>query len=506
MKNIKKILIVVLFSFLSLNFSLAEKSTDNSVKINLLDLQFHKKLDKLENVVFGNICNKGKGNIPAKIETSMLIDGKTIISKMFTASLDAEGYVEQYIVSSQPLEEQSCLQIIFQLPSDFIDGTYTAVFTPNTNNVIAEYDGNTNQVTADIKVFGMNSVDNEFLEEEQEEDISKKIIQDLSVKTSKKSITVNISKNYALDAEHEFYFSCSLGNKYSMGHVNKQRSKKHKITISNLKEKSFFSCFIALVDSENSQKYPEFIHNSQSKIFFTKTINANPGMLLWEQEFYGNKPKTNGMGYPIEGEFIPNTEKNTVLLTLSKNNNPFPDTDPNSIEGLAAAELFRRHVLKGYPNGEFQGENSVNRAEAEFFLWYSQVGKHRKTNFIRPDSEEYLEISHYREGRKSFIDINEDDWFYDIILVVADEKIISGFSDQTFQPYSNVTVEQFAKMLTLTFEIPVIEKEGRWSEKYFSALEKYNLDLLDLPVKKDMTRNEVAVAIYQFLKKYDEFN
>ncbi len=52
-----------------------------------------------------------------------------------------------------------------------------------------------------------------------------------------------------------------------------------------------------------------------------------------------------------------------------------------------------------------------------------------------------------------FTDVTRENWAYESIKKFSGMGVINGFSDGSFQPDGNVTREQFAKMLALTFDI-----------------------------------------------------
>lgn len=209
--------------------------------------------------------------------------------------------------------------------------------------------------------------------------------------------------------------------------------------------------------------------------------------------------KTGNECFPI-GE--PNLGNNPIpragfedeVITNPENyQNPFPDTNNSRLEGKAAAELYRRGVLGGYPDGEFKGSRTVNRAEAAKFLLlarYANVDELRNT------------------GR--FKDVLEGEWYVKFIIKAANLGILEGYSDGNFRPQNSVNTAEFLKMLTLTFGLDTwLEfdysdvKSTDWFAKYAGTAAELNLfpnRTTNLEPGRELTRNEVAVAIYQYLK------
>jgi|GEM_PF-2846511 len=183
-----------------------------------------------------------------------------------------------------------------------------------------------------------------------------------------------------------------------------------------------------------------------------------------------------------------------VLVNPDAYNNPFPDTDANGREGKAAAELYRRGVLGGFPDGEFKGMKPVNRAEAAKFLLLA-CGKDTQADF---------------SGK--FRDLMKGQWYVPYVEAAARLGIIKGYEDGTFRPANTVNRAEFSKMITLACQLPVDldhslftdVKDGDWFATYAGAVQKYSLypdsvvDNLFKPANL-MTRSEVAIAIYQYL-------
>lgn len=186
-----------------------------------------------------------------------------------------------------------------------------------------------------------------------------------------------------------------------------------------------------------------------------------------------------------------------VITAFDVYENPFPDTDISTIEGKAAAELYRRAVLGGYPDGEFKGTRQVNRAEAAKFLLQARFG----------DTEE-------ASGNGGFADVLEGQWYAKYVIKAAQKGIINGYPDGTFRPGNPVNTAEFLKMLSKTFglaeDLPYSYTDvppEAWYSKYAGAAQLYGLfphrENSLLPGQQLM-RNEVAVGIYQYLMNRGE--
>ncbi|MCX6807322.1 MAG: S-layer homology domain-containing protein [Patescibacteria group bacterium] len=199
-------------------------------------------------------------------------------------------------------------------------------------------------------------------------------------------------------------------------------------------------------------------------------------------------------------------EDDVVIINPADIENPFSDVDPSALEGQAAIYLYHNKIIGGFKNGEFRGWLSVDRAQATKFLLYA----------VRLSAGSIVDLGLQNNGR--FRDMPEIDprtgekpWYTPFIIEAANRGIIVGYGNGYIGPNDMVTTEQFLKMMSLTFGLPqnlyhqYIDVAGRWSEPYAGIAYKYNLffnkkDPTKLDPEHKLNRNEVAVAIYQYLK------
>ncbi len=181
-----------------------------------------------------------------------------------------------------------------------------------------------------------------------------------------------------------------------------------------------------------------------------------------------------------------------VLTGFDVYKNPFPDTSMATLEGKAAAELYRRAIIGGFPDGEFKGYREVNRAELAKFLLLARYG--------------YVDDV---KNSGQFSDVLEGEWYVKFVVTAAMKGIIDGYSDGTFRPADTVNVAEFLKMLSETFDLSknmsyhwVDVDSDAWYAQYAGVASEYDLFPNSgnyLNPSSSMTRNEVAVAIYQYL-------
>ena len=184
-----------------------------------------------------------------------------------------------------------------------------------------------------------------------------------------------------------------------------------------------------------------------------------------------------------------------VLLTVSveriqAQENPFPDTDIQSLEGKAATFLYNAGVLGGFPDGEFKGSLPVNRAQAAKIL-LNAAGK-----TIYDIQNEY-----------TFTDVINGQWYTQFVMSAAQYGIINGYPDLSFRPERGINTAEFLKMITLAFGIqlnlPYSYSDvpaDAWFAQYAGVAQQYNI----FPARTtylapgiQLSRADVAIAIYQ---------
>ncbi len=183
-----------------------------------------------------------------------------------------------------------------------------------------------------------------------------------------------------------------------------------------------------------------------------------------------------------------------VVRTPSAGESRFTDVGTDTLEGKAANALAQIHVIGGYPDGEFKGSKLVNRAEAAKFLLIARYGS-------VPDMQ--------NNGR--FPDVLSGEWYEKFVMYAANLGIIKGHDDGFYRPANSVNTAEFLKMLTLTFGLEVnlphsyLDVNAQaWFAPYAGVADKYDLfpnrDPHYLQPSRELTRDEVAVAIYRYLQ------
>ena len=106
--------------------------------------------------------------------------------------------------------------------------------------------------------------------------------------------------------------------------------------------------------------------------------------------------------------------------------NSFSDVEQSFWFNKAVSSMANGEYILGYPDGTFQGDNAITRAE---FV----------TIMVRFLSDEYT-------GENPFSDISEH-WAKDYILAAVGAGWIDGYPDETFRPDANITRAEAMKII-----------------------------------------------------------
>lgn len=109
----------------------------------------------------------------------------------------------------------------------------------------------------------------------------------------------------------------------------------------------------------------------------------------------------------------------------------FPDLLSEHDNFTAIENLSERGIIKGYPDGTFQPNREVNRAEALAIIL--------KGLEIADNAETFDEVI--------FKDVKTDQWFYQFVMNAWRREIVKGYSDGTFKPGQTVNLVESLKMI-----------------------------------------------------------
>ncbi|MBI4235355.1 S-layer homology domain-containing protein [Candidatus Peregrinibacteria bacterium] len=184
----------------------------------------------------------------------------------------------------------------------------------------------------------------------------------------------------------------------------------------------------------------------------------------------------------------------------------FPDVRDNHPNAEAINDLSQSKVISGYPDGTFDPDGLINRAELTKLVVKSK---------LEPKIEDYKDC---------FPDV-KDQWFAPYICYAKEKKWVEGYKDNKFHPEQNINRVEALKIILNAFfadlkpsdkEAPEkelakdIDQNGWYYEYFHFADSKSLLDKSHVLLNEDgtyfyypdknITRKEVAETIYRSLK------
>ena len=138
----------------------------------------------------------------------------------------------------------------------------------------------------------------------------------------------------------------------------------------------------------------------------------------------------------------------------------FPDVPASASYAEAVKMLSEAGIIQGDANGRFNPEQTVTRAQAAAFLC------------------RMLGIEETAKVKKStkFSDVPQNYWASGYVAAIADQGVISGFTDGTFKPNNPVTYAQMIKLLVCAwgYEDESLQKGG-YPNGYVAIAEQYGI-------------------------------
>ena len=183
----------------------------------------------------------------------------------------------------------------------------------------------------------------------------------------------------------------------------------------------------------------------------------------------------------------------------------FPDVAENSEHYAAIEYLKAKGVVSGYPDGTFQPNRHINRAEVLKVLLLGTATDLTSNQAI------------------VFPDVSEKDWFFTYVRKAYELKIIEGYPDGKFRPENNTNVAEALKIILLSFRAglppamtvdpyPDVEK-GVWYGPFAQYSKDKQIIMAEddgyLHAEREVTRADFAEIVYRLMyikeKNLDSF-
>ncbi len=189
----------------------------------------------------------------------------------------------------------------------------------------------------------------------------------------------------------------------------------------------------------------------------------------------------------------------TILVSLTLVQTPsvraqgvaFPDVPASHAYDIAINSLAKDKIIQGRPDGKFDPDGKVNRAE---LLSMAYKAADKDADLARPKI-------------RCFVDVLPSAWFAPYVCAAKQASIVSGRPDKRFHGEDAVTLSEAAKIISLVNGLQAMSpiSSGEWYAPYLQALtdQKY------LPtgiawVGEPLTRAEVAEILWRVRWKHHD--
>lgn len=227
--------------------------------------------------------------------------------------------------------------------------------------------------------------------------------------------------------------------------------------------------------------------------FYTNDYTKEKGSEQW-----GNAPFVNNESQSISNQ-TKATGKNIKEIT-SNLNEKFEDVKDDAWYKDAVYELKKIGLIEGIKGNLFAPNKNVTRAELITIL-----SRLSKDNFKKSNS------------KINFTDVNDDDWYKDVVLWAIDNNIAKGYESK-FRPNDALSREEMAKIISnyLSFDktFNLKAKSDKVNFKDFDEISSFAKDSIkqlsefgilignernNFEPKSNLTRAEMATIIYRIL-------
>lgn len=203
-----------------------------------------------------------------------------------------------------------------------------------------------------------------------------------------------------------------------------------------------------------------------------------------------------------------------ALFVKAGNFTDLNENDPYYEEVMYLHDLGAIH---GYPDGSFQADKKVNRAEVLKMVFLSLKPYYFETGSATTDVRLISSGSATSDIELNYSDVKKDEWFFPYVAQATFDGMVQGNPDGSYDPARTVNL---AELLKITFrsnnkDIEVYVKDGpyadvprrEWFTRYFEYARFLSILTPDAENKvypdKELTRGEVAKIIHDYIKARD---
>lgn len=158
-------------------------------------------------------------------------------------------------------------------------------------------------------------------------------------------------------------------------------------------------------------------------------------------------------------------------------------TDVKTDNDYAAAVLLlkKNGYIKGYEDGSYKPENTINRAE------FTKIVMH-----------DFTSTKTYDCSKQIFKDVSTDEknWYRDYVCKAFNEGIIMGFGDNTFRPDQKITFAEAAKIIIKVKKLSTDGATNPWEKEFIDYFKKNKIIPNTIKSQStEITRGDMALLI-----------
>lgn len=191
----------------------------------------------------------------------------------------------------------------------------------------------------------------------------------------------------------------------------------------------------------------------------------------------------------------------TLVIITSVSAANFPDVASSHPNAAAIDYLTKAGILAGYPDGSFQPDNPVNRAEALKILLLA--------------TGEFTSLP----STKTFPDVAASDWFAPFVNTANVRNVAAGYPDGFFRPAQTVNLVEALKMLLQAASVDSTNYktdqklftdtyESAWYNQFLAYADTFDLVSANrgnqiLPATP-LTRAKLSEIVYRFITRVEK--
>ncbi|PCI24010.1 hypothetical protein COB57_06035 [Candidatus Peregrinibacteria bacterium] len=180
----------------------------------------------------------------------------------------------------------------------------------------------------------------------------------------------------------------------------------------------------------------------------------------------------------------------------------FSDVSLEHVNYDAVSFMQKSSIIKGYTDGTFRPDATINRAELVKIILETGVEQWKQQYYEKLGTECLAEI----KDEDFFTDVVRDVWYAPYVCYAKKRGLITGYDDNTFRPETAINLAEASKMLSyIRREYTGETLEGaHWYEGYMKSLEKQKALPLSLKgLDGSITRGDFAEMSYRISQDVD---